>query len=83
VPARVWLWPRDLTAKGYVFELSLNGKVVLHVRTTKPRLELPRSFRFRAGTYRWTVRRLPATTGPPLTDSRFTVTPAAAALANR
>ncbi|HET8528967.1 MAG TPA: hypothetical protein VFL60_08650 [Gaiellaceae bacterium] len=83
VPARVWLWPRDRTAKAYDFRLSLDGTVVLHERTTQPRLELPRSFRFHAGTYRWTVRRLPATTGPPLTDSRFTVTPAAAALANR
>jgi len=83
VPSRVWVWSADASATGYVFELAREGSVVLSLHTTKPRLVLPRSFRFRAGTYRWTVRRIPSTGAPPLTDSRFTITSAAAALANR
>lgn len=82
VPARVWVWSPDAHAKGYVFELTMNGGVVLHVRTTQPRFELPRSFAFRPGAYRWTVHGLPAGSGVPLADSRFTLTAHAAALAN-
>jgi hypothetical protein len=83
VPARVWLWQRVPGVTHYLFELTLNGKRVVVAHTRTARYALPRSFRFRAGTYRWTVRRLPLTKSPPLTDSRFVVTAQSAALANR
>lgn len=82
VPARLWLWQRADGVAGYLFELTLNGKRVVVARTKDARYALPKSFRFRAGTYRWTVRSLPLTKAPPLTDSRFVVTPESAALAN-
>jgi hypothetical protein len=83
VPARVWLWQRAPGVTHYLFELTLNGKLVVLARTTSARYALPKSFRFRAGTYRWTVRPLPLTKAPPLTDSRFVVTAESAVLANR
>jgi hypothetical protein len=83
VPSRVWVWSADPTATGYLFELAREGSVVLRLHTTEPRLVLPPSFRFRAGTYRWSVRRIPSASAPPLTDSHFTLTSDAAALANR
>jgi len=83
VPARVWLWAPDARATAYLFELSADGRVALRLHTTEPRLELPRTFRFHAGTYRWSVHALGAPGTAPLTDSSFTLTPRSAALANR
>jgi hypothetical protein len=63
--------------------MTRNGSVVVDARTVKPRYELPKSFRFQAGAYRWTVRRVPpATGGKILSDSSFVLTRTAAARAN-
>jgi hypothetical protein len=84
VPARTWAWTPSRGARAYVFRLALNGRTVLQVRTSKPRLVLPRSFRFRAGRYRWTVQRIPRPpNGRLVGDSSFRITAAVAAAANR
>jgi hypothetical protein len=84
VPARTWAWAASPGARSYVFRLALNGRTVLRARTKQPRFVLPGSFRFRAGSYRWTVRRIPASQGGrPLYSSFFVISPAVAAAANR
>jgi hypothetical protein len=84
VPARTWTWPKSKGARAYELRFLRNGRVVLHVRTTGPRLVLPSAFRFRAGAYRWLVLRVPAAAnGRPIVDSKFVVTRAAAGRANR
>jgi hypothetical protein len=84
VPARTWAWAPSPGTQSYVFQLALNGRTVLRVPTTYPRFVLPRSFRFRAGSYRWTVRRVPAPPGGrPLYSSFFVINAAVAAAANR
>jgi len=84
VPARTWTWSTRKGARAYVFRMTLDGREILRVRTRKPRFQLPRSFRFHAGKYRWTVLPLPVPKdGRALVDSRFVVTPGAAAIANR
>ncbi len=84
VPARTWVWGASKGAQAYVFQMSLNGKVVAHARTEQPRYELPASFRFSPGNYRWTVQRVPKPAdGQPLSDSKFVLTEATAAQANR
>jgi hypothetical protein len=84
VPARTWAWTPSRGARGYVFQLALNGRTVLRVSTKQPRVVLPRSFRFHAGRYRWTVRQVPAAPGArPLGDSTFILTAAVARRANR
>ncbi len=83
VPARTWVWGMSEGARAYVFALSRDGRVVLSARTRQARYELPRSFRFRPGKYRWTVRRIPETSGRPLSDSTFVLSAATAARANR
>jgi hypothetical protein len=67
-----------------VVQFLLNGHFVLRRRTTRPRLVLPHSFRFRAGTYRWIVQRIPPDAHRrPIVYSRFVLTRAAASRANR
>jgi hypothetical protein len=84
VPARTWAWAPSPGTKSYVFQLALNGRTVVRARTKAPRLVLPRSFRFHAGSYRWTVRRIPAPQGGrPLYSSFFVINAAVAAAANR
>jgi hypothetical protein len=83
VPARTWTWPRSPGAHAYETQFQLDGRLVLRVRTTRPRLVLPRTFRFHAGTYRWTVEPVPAAANRrPIVDSKFVLTRAAAARAN-
>ena len=83
VPARTWTWPKSKEARAYETRFLLNGRVVLDVRTRQPRLVLPRAFRFRAGTYRWVVRRVPSGGSPrPIVDSKFVLSHAAAVRAN-
>jgi hypothetical protein len=81
VPARQWGWRPQAGARHYLFLLSRNGRIVFRTTTAKAQLVLPSSFRFRAGAYRWLVvsepRRL------RLVDSRFVLSVAAAAAANR
>lgn len=77
------MWAPSKGAHAYVFEMTRDGRVVLHGRTAEPRFELPKSFRFQAGAYRWTVRRVPpASGGKILSDSSFVLTQAAAARSN-
>jgi hypothetical protein len=84
VPARTWTWPESKGAHAYVMEFLLKGHVVLRLLTARPRLVLPPTFRFRAGTYRWIVRRIPPPANRrPIVTSRFVLTPTAAARANR
>lgn len=84
VPARTWVWGASKGARGYVFQMFLNGKVVVSAQTKQPRYELPSSFKFRAGKYRWTVHRLPKPAdGGLVSDSKFVLTPELAAQANR
>jgi hypothetical protein len=84
VPARTWAWAPSPGTQSYVFQLALNGRTVLRVPTRYPRFVLPRSFRFRAGSYRWTVRRVPTPPGGrPLYSSFFVINAAVAAAANR
>jgi hypothetical protein len=83
VPARTWTWPKTSGADGYDMVFLLNGRVVFHARTTNPRVVLPKSFRFQAGTYRWVVRGVPTgTNGRPIVDTTFVLTAAAATRAN-
>jgi hypothetical protein len=83
VPARTWTWPESKGARAYETRFLLNGRVILDMRTTQPRLVLPRTFTFRAGTYRWVVRRIPPGASPrPIVDSKFALSRAAAARAN-
>jgi hypothetical protein len=55
VPARIWSWPKHASSPHYLVRFFRNGHKVLAVRTARPRLVLPKRFRFRAGRYRWTV----------------------------
>jgi hypothetical protein len=72
-----------LGARAYVVTFFHRGRVVFRARPKRPRLVLPRTFRFRSGSYRWTVRPVPpATNGKPIIDGRFVLTQAAVAAAN-
>ena len=83
VPARTWTWAASKGARGYEMRFVLNGRVVLRMRTTQPRIHLPRSFRFHAGTYRWLVQSIPAQANArPIVDSTFVLTAATAARGN-
>jgi len=83
VPARTWSWA-PAAADAYEVTFYRNGQIVLHRRLKDHRLVLPPAFRFRPGTYRWTVEALPSTPGAPLiADSSFSLSPEAAAAANR
>ena len=83
VPAREWSWAAQPGASAYEVTFFSGGRVVLRARPKLPHLVLPLSFRFHAGSYRWTVRPVPpAPSGAPLVDSSFVLTPAAAAAGN-
>ena len=88
VPGRTWVWSTSQGARAYLVRFFLNGRQVLKRRTAKNQLTLPHSFRYAAGRYRWSVR--PITGAPsrpsyghPIVDSKFVLTLAAAARANR
>jgi len=83
VPARSWAWAPSANARAYTVTFYLDGRVVLRAQATHARFLLPRSFRYRPGTYRWTVETVPASAGQPIVDSTFVVTAATAAAANR
>lgn len=75
VPARVWSWPTARGSSRYRVRFFRNGRKVLDVRTTKPRLVLARGFEFQNGRYRWTV--VPISRAGkslrPIVDSTFVV----------
>ena len=80
VPSRVFAWPADAAATGYLVRFYRNGAEVYETTVRKPHLTLPPSFRFLAGRYRWEV--IPvlgsnptARDGAPIVDSRFVVAP--------
>ncbi len=84
VPSRTWAWAPTTGAEAYEVTFFKGPKAVFQVRATQPHIVLPRSFRFEPGTYRWTVSALPAAAGvPAIVDSRFAVTSAGAAAANK
>jgi hypothetical protein len=87
VPGRTWVWSTSKGARAYLVRFFFNGRQVLKRRPAKNQLTLPRSFRYAAGRYRWSVRPI---TGPksrpsyghPIVDSKFVLTGPAAARAN-
>jgi hypothetical protein len=77
-PSHVFAWPAAPNASFYLVSFMRDGKKVFEKRVTEPRLTLPGSFRFTAGSYRWVV--LPATGSagnpqyaPAIIDSKFVV----------
>jgi hypothetical protein len=76
VPSRVFAWPPDTTATGYLARFYRDDAKVYERRVTKPLLTLPASFRFLAGHYRWEV--LPihrsGNFGAPIVESTFVLT---------
>jgi hypothetical protein len=83
VPARTWSWGPASGAHAYDVTLYRDGRIVLHARTKTNSLALPHAFRFDAGRYRWTVRPVPLQRGkPPIADSAFSLSAAAAEAAN-
>jgi hypothetical protein len=84
VPARTFAWAPAVGARRYAFQMTENGRVVLRAETRAPRFELPASFHFRPGTYRWTVRSVPQRPGgKAVAESTFVLTAAQAARAER
>jgi hypothetical protein len=88
VPGRTWVWSTSEGARAYLVRFFLNGRQVLKSRTAKNQLTLPHSFRYAAGRYRWSVRPIKGAPtrpsyGHPIVDSKFVLTLAAAARANR
>jgi len=70
-------------ARGYEFTIYNGGRVVFRARPAAARVQLPRSFRWQPGDYRWTVVTLPPGAGGPVVDSSFELTAASAEAANR
>jgi hypothetical protein len=85
VPSRIFAWAAAPGARAYDVRFFLDGRLVLELRPGVPRLALPASFRFRAGSYRWQVTPLLASgrRGAPVVDSAFFLSTATAATANR
>lgn len=75
VPSRIWSWVAQPGARRYLVRFFHNGRTVLAVRTSRPRLVLSRRFAFHQGRYRWTVVSIPAkgTSRRPIVDSTFVV----------
>jgi hypothetical protein len=76
VPSRVFAWPPDPTATGYLVRFYRDDAKVYERRVTKPRLTLPASFRFLVGRYRWEVVPIhgsgpDAPSGGPIVESTF------------
>jgi hypothetical protein len=77
VPSRVFAWPPDAAASGYLVRFFRDGAKVYERHVTKPRLTLPSSFRFLPGHYRWEVlpiRGSATDTGAPIVESTFVLT---------
>jgi hypothetical protein len=88
VPGRTWVWSTSKGARAYLVRFFLNGREILTRRTAKNQLTLPRSFRYTAGSYRWSVVPVSGplsrpSYGRPIVDSTFVLTGTAAARANR
>jgi hypothetical protein len=55
VPSRVFAWPANPDAVAYVIRFFRGSKLVFQRRIVQPRIELPESFEFAPGSYRWLV----------------------------
>jgi hypothetical protein len=73
VPTRVWSWAPTPHSDRYLVRFFRGGRVVLTVRTTRPRLVVSKRFSFRPGRYRWTVVSIAAKARTKIVDSRFIV----------
>jgi hypothetical protein len=75
VPSRIWSWVAVPGARHYLVRFFRDGRRVLSVRTSRPRLVLSKGFALRPGRYRWTVVSIPAkgTSRRPIVDSTFVV----------
>lgn len=77
-PSRTFAWAAMPNASFYLVRFARDGTKVFERRVTQPRLTLPASFRFKAGSYRWTVVPALGTAAnpryaPAIIDSRFIV----------
>jgi hypothetical protein len=77
-PARIFSWPPHAGASYYQVVFLQNGKAFYRTQTNNARLVLPQGVRFRAGSYRWTVRPAIASDlgvrlARPIVDSTFKV----------
>jgi hypothetical protein len=77
-PSRTFAWAAMPNASFYLVRFARDGTKVFERRVTEPRLTLPASFRFKAGSYRWTVVPALGTAAnpryaPAIIDSRFIV----------
>jgi hypothetical protein len=83
VPARRWVWSEVKGVTAYEVDFYRNGRRVFHALVHEPRVEMPRTFRFEAGRYRWTVvQAAPTRSTSRVVDSRFELSAAAAGAAN-
>jgi hypothetical protein len=55
VPSRVFAWPAKPDAVAYVIRFFRGSKLVFQRRIVRPRIELPETFEFAPGSYRWLV----------------------------
>ena len=74
VPARVFAWGPVQGAKTYRVRFYRGQRLVLQRTTKTARIELPRSFVFAKGSYRWVVEpKVGAKYGNAVVDSKFTI----------
>jgi hypothetical protein len=83
VPARSWVWPEAPGVTAYDVVFYRGGAPVYRATVHAPRIEIPPSFKFTPGRYRWTVQASAPKSGKLLVDSSFVLSPAAAAAANQ
>lgn len=74
VPARVFAWGPVQGATTYRVRFYRGQRLVLQRTTKTARIELPRSFAFAKGRYRWVVEaKVGAKYGNAVVDSKFTI----------
>jgi hypothetical protein len=74
VPARVFAWGPVKGATTYRVRFYRGTRLVLQRTTKTARIELPRSFEFAKGSYRWVVEpKVGAKYGNAVVDSKFTI----------
>ena len=77
-PTRNWAWAPVPSADYYSVEFTRGGRSFYRATPTEPRLTLPGTLEFTAGSYRWIVRpgfggRAAQRLGDPIVNSGFTV----------
>ncbi|HET9673630.1 MAG TPA: hypothetical protein VFP31_02390 [Gaiellaceae bacterium] len=74
VPARIFAWGPVKGATSYRVRFYRGDRVILQRTTKTARIELPRSFAFAKGSYRWIVEpKTGAKYGNAVVDSKFTI----------